>query len=399
MNFQTKQIFSPLKVIFVNSLTPAGQMIIMKMLAGKVFGDKQLIDFVFLVYSNEIAAAEILRLELINCSFPCYNDIIVSSDIPRISDANVFCVITNLSNPNKIDLKNPISEEDFNALYLMIKVASNFSYDGNENEIDNNISLQNAMIAKAPSRKSIIMTDGLAVIDIMKSLSKDIPSDQFFCATAIPDVAQTILANHLKVQYNDINDVLVWAANDNKLHVEVIKPVVRNDDVTDSLKCNWGIISKKLLTSSGRNHTQFSPSWLKKEFIEKVVSTTSKNPYGPISRASVFCNALKEVWAARTGEFEKKTYYNLGVISDGSLGTIKGYPYILPLVICGDCWTINNAFNEEIQLRNELKRINKEVKQQHEMLIPYCRKFLVENVINKDFVLPNEDGSTISSFN
>jgi hypothetical protein len=93
MNFQTKPILIPLKVLIVNPLTPAGQMTVVKILSSKVFGVDQLIDLILLVYYNEKPAAELLRLELIGCAFPCYNKIIVSSDLPRLV-AFIFCKCT-----------------------------------------------------------------------------------------------------------------------------------------------------------------------------------------------------------------------------------------------------------------------------------------------------------------
>lgn len=67
-----------------------------------------------------------------------------------------------------------------------------------------------------------------------------------------------------------INDVLVWAANDEVFHIEVEKPMIIHDRVGDGTKCDWDMIGKDRLESFNLDHTQFSESWMKKEYIEKV---------------------------------------------------------------------------------------------------------------------------------
>lgn len=42
-----------------------------------------------------------------------------------------------------------------------------------------------------------------------------------------------------------------------------------------------------------------------------------------------------------------------------------GYPCVLPLVFVGDSWSVNNRFEETPHLRQEIKRINKAVKEHH----------------------------------
>lgn len=82
-----------------------------------------------------------------------------------------------------------------------------------------------------------------------------------------------LLHSCFKVQCNVINDVLVWAANDEVFHIEVEKPLIIHDSVGDATKCDWDMIGKHLLESFCLDHTQFSESWMKKEYIEKVILT------------------------------------------------------------------------------------------------------------------------------
>ncbi|RVE47574.1 hypothetical protein evm_007772 [Chilo suppressalis] len=316
-----------------------------------------------------------------------------------VSDADVFCFISNFSELTKIDVEKIGSDDQqFDALYLLIKVANNFSGLIFE-EVSDDIKLT---LKKKPNvnekevRKPIIMADGLAALDIVMSMSKNMSSDVFFCPTGIPDVTKSILAEYLKVDCNEINDVLIWAANDEDLHVEVEKPIIIHDKNNNTADCAWTMISEDLLRSIDYDHTQFNSSWMKKEFIQKVAAVTSKNPYGCIYKASVFCNALKSIWDSRKSETGKLTYCNLGVISDGSLGTFRGYPYVLPLVLSRDKWSVNKKFEEDVHVQNEIKRINKIVKKQHELLLPYCKRFLQENVINQAFIPPSESNSNYS---
>ncbi|KAL0832071.1 hypothetical protein ABMA28_001560 [Loxostege sticticalis] len=396
MNFQTRVVLPPLKVLVVNPLTPSGQMIMVKILSGLVFGEDQLIDLILLVYSNEKPVAEQLKIELVQCGYCCYNSITVSSDLPGVSDADVFCFMSNFYNLNKIELHKVDNDDQFDALYLIIKIANNLSrpVSVQEEPIDDGVKFVKKPKKPEPKpRKPIFMADGLATMDILMSLSKNMPHDVFFCPTPLPDIAKSVLGDYLKVQCNKINDVLVWAANDEVFHVEFEKPMIINDQVNVESQCDWDMVGKDLLQSIDYDHTQFSPSWMKKEFIEKVTVSALKNPYGSIFRAALFAKALRSIWKARTSA-ENKFYCCMGVISDGSLRTTKGYPYVLPLILCGETWTVNKSFEETPHLRGELKRINKAVKEHHQTFIPYCKKFLQENVINKSFIPDSVESST-----
>ncbi|XP_026759880.1 uncharacterized protein LOC113519034 [Galleria mellonella] len=396
MNFQTNSTLCPLKVLVVNPLTPASQLTIVKILSGSVFGCNQLIDLILLVYSNEKPFAEAFKLELSGCAFSCNNSIEVSSNLPSLLDADVFCFMSNFTNPNKIDIEKINIDEQFDSLYLIIKVAHNllgkcFTEEEMVDDAPTVLKKKN----KSPKKhvKTIIVADGLATMDILVSLSKNVPTDIFFCPTAITGVAKSVLGDYLKVQCNLINDVHIWAANDEVLHAEVNTPIIVSDAVGDLPKCDWEAVGKDQLDSFNLDYTQFNASWMKKEFIEKVTTCASKNPYGCIYRAAEFAKTLRAIWVSRSSETGNKVYCNLGVISDGSLGTIKGYPYVLPVILFGDYWTVNKYLEDDTHLKQEIKRINKAVKDHHRKLIPYCKKFLEENILNNVFVRTDDESS------
>ncbi|XP_059053669.1 malate dehydrogenase, cytoplasmic-like [Achroia grisella] len=397
MNFQTNITLTPLKVLMVNPLMPGSQLTIVKILSGAVFGSNQLIDLILLVYSNEKPSAEALKLELIGCAFSCNNSIEVTSDLPSFSDADVFCFMTNFPNPNKVDFDRIDIDEQFDTFYLTIKIAHNLLVKSSTEEetLDNtDNTLKNKKVIKK-SIKPIIVADGLVTMDILLSFSKNIPTNIFFCPTSITGAAKSVLGDYLKVQCYTINNVHVWAANDDVLHVEVDKPIIIYDTVNDLPNCDWEALGKNQLDSFNLDHTQFNDSWMKKEFIDKVTSCASKNPYGCIFRAAEFAKTLQAIWLSRSSENGSKVYCNLGVISDGSLGTVKGYPYILPVILSGEFWTVNKYLEDDTHLKHEIKRINVIVKDHHNKLISYCKKFLVENVLNQAFLRSDEETSSV----
>ncbi|XP_037867740.1 malate dehydrogenase, cytoplasmic isoform X1 [Bombyx mori] len=390
MNLEITSLPSPLRVIVVNPLVPAAQLIAVKILSGTVFGTNQLIDLTLLVYSNELQMAEAFILELENCAFSCVNSMHTSSNLPSITDADVFCFITNFPNPNCIDFYNVITDEMFDSFYLIIKIANNlFGPISNIAEIvkENVINKKNIKSEQKP----IFIADGLVAIDILKSLSTNVPYDVFFCPTPLTSIGKNILGEYLKVETDEINDLLVWAANDSVFHVEVEKPLVIQDTISGD-NCDWNLVGKDVLRKTNLDHTQFNESWLKKDFIEKMESFASRNPYGCIYKASQISKTLQDIWASRSTECELKSYCSMGVISDESLGTIKGHPYVLPLIFSGDHWCVNERFKENTHLKMEIKRINKVAQEQHEKLITYCKHFLQENVLNQAFI-PNDESS------
>lgn len=82
MNYENVEVLPPLRVLFVNPLTPAAQLCIIKILSGIVFGLNQIIELILVVYSNEIKQAKALVRDMENCAFPCYKSIAISSEMP-----------------------------------------------------------------------------------------------------------------------------------------------------------------------------------------------------------------------------------------------------------------------------------------------------------------------------
>ncbi|XP_045524627.1 uncharacterized protein LOC123714430 [Pieris brassicae] len=317
------------------------------------------------------------------------NSIKVSSDLPSVADGDVFCFITNFPNPNSFDFNNEPSEEVFDTLYLITKLANNFIWPEDtedEGKQRNSKEKQNKI-----KRKPIFVTDGLIAVDILNSLSKNMPPDVFYCSTPITAIGKSILAEYLNVHCNVINNVLVWAANDETFHIEVKKPLVIHEE-SDS-QCDSGLLAKDFLESLNLDPTQFNATWMKKDFIEKTAMSASKNPYGSIYKAAEFARTLKNIWKARDSS---EIHCNMGVISDGSLGTAKGLPYVLPLILKDDTWNVNTSFYEEsAHLKQELKRINVAVKNHHKKLIIHCKRFLEENVINQAFIPSDVDSGSV----
>lgn len=83
MNFQYTPSPDPLRVLIVNPLAPAAKLVAVKIMSGVVFGEEQLIDLIFLVYSNELTSAEEFKAEILACGFSCMNSVVITSDLPR----------------------------------------------------------------------------------------------------------------------------------------------------------------------------------------------------------------------------------------------------------------------------------------------------------------------------
>lgn len=69
---------------------------------------------------------------------------------------------------------------------------------------------------------------------------------------------------------NVINEVLVWAAHDQVFHIEVKKPLVIHEENGDSQR-DSGILAKDFFESRNLDATQLNDTWMKKDFIEKVL--------------------------------------------------------------------------------------------------------------------------------
>lgn len=125
-----------------------------------------------------------------------------------ITEYDVFCFSTNFSNPNYLDLGRPESNEQFDTLYLITKIAHNFALTDNidkkEEEMKKPKDKKILKPVKSATRKPIVMADGLVAIDILNSMSKNVPYDIFFCPSPVPDLAKSILAGCLKVSILDI---------------------------------------------------------------------------------------------------------------------------------------------------------------------------------------------------
>lgn len=117
-----------------------------------------------------------------------------------VADGDVFCFITNFPNPNKFDFEIALSEEIFDTLYLITKLANNFIWPEQEKaESEGKIEEWKKEKTEIKKRKPIFVADGLVAIDILNSLSKNIPSDVFFCSTPLTTIGKSILAEYLSV--------------------------------------------------------------------------------------------------------------------------------------------------------------------------------------------------------
>lgn len=109
--------------------------------------------------------------------------------------------MTNLSNPNCLDLEN-INNETFDELYLLIKIANNLIKPVAKPEFEEQLLVVKKKRVKVvpKPRKQIIFADGLVAMDILMTLSQNVPNDVFFCPTALPAIAKSVLGNYLKVK-------------------------------------------------------------------------------------------------------------------------------------------------------------------------------------------------------
>ncbi|CAH0673966.1 unnamed protein product [Spodoptera exigua] len=79
-----------------------------------------------------------------------------------------------------------------------------------------------------------------------------------------------------KVKCCDLNEAYIWAANDTVFHTEIGVPYVKSDEISEDKWCEWDGMSSDMLESLGLEHVNFNASWMKREFIEKLVPYCKK---------------------------------------------------------------------------------------------------------------------------
>ncbi|XP_026330402.1 uncharacterized protein LOC113237903 [Hyposmocoma kahamanoa] len=139
------------------------------------------------------------------------------------------------------------------------------------------------------------------------------------------------------------------------------------------------------MATFGLDYTQFSPSWLRKEFVEKIKLLTAKKLYGPIFKSTRYKKLLGALWRAGANKSQVPFHRSVGVISDGSFDTIKGLPYIFPLAIYGEHWKINTLLEDNVYVQAELKRYNKIVQDNHRKLILLCTRLYEKHLLASTF--------------
>lgn len=116
-----------------------------------------------------------------------------------------------MDNPNCVEFDNENIDKEFNALYLIIKLANSFSC-LNDTDTEGTKAIKNAESSKSTKKlketekmisskekKAIFLADGIVAIDILQSLSKKMPTDVFFCPTPISAIAKSVLGDYLNV--------------------------------------------------------------------------------------------------------------------------------------------------------------------------------------------------------
>ncbi|CAB3235595.1 unnamed protein product [Arctia plantaginis] len=374
----------PLRVLIVNPLIDSAQIAIIRMLTGSSFGSKQTLDITLLVYSNEIVEAEGFIQDLKGCNFGCLNTIVATSDLPSIDDADIFCFLGGFKNPNFLD-DDLNTDDNFDTTYLTLKVALSLGKAVSVGENKNDES-------EEQKEYPIIVADGLLILDMVHSMGNiGIPSSRYFCHCNAGIKAQTLLSDLLQVQCNDINKSYVWGVNDRMFHVEIEKPYVVYDTISDKSYCDWEMVSVELLEPLKLDHTQFNASWMKKEFIAKIKSIIMQNPYSGVFKGWKLARCLSVIWDSTVNE--RESYVSMGVISDGSLRTIKGLPYYLPVIFNKNSteWKVNTRFQELPHVIQEIEKFNKVAKHNHDRLVKYCTKFIAENIIKQSFISPDSE--------
>lgn len=98
------------------------------------------------------------------------------------------------------------SDEEFDALYLTIKVALSLKWAMNKGstlETHKEAQLQdnepNLKIVEQNQPNPVFMTDGLVATDIIKTLSKNLPHNILFYPTPLTAIAKSVLSDYLDV--------------------------------------------------------------------------------------------------------------------------------------------------------------------------------------------------------
>lgn len=119
----------------------------------------------------------------------------------RITDADIFCFITNFRNPNSVDFYD-MDDREFDVLYLIIKIANNLCKpkpDVQDKEKKEDNIFEKKYVENKNTFKPIIMADGVVTMNILKHLAKDLPFDIFFCPTPLTTLGKKVLGDELKV--------------------------------------------------------------------------------------------------------------------------------------------------------------------------------------------------------
>lgn len=83
MNYQRSESLPPVRVLIVNPLMTAGQILAMKFLGGKLLGQRQMIDLILFGYPHEYEDMVALKNELEACAYNCYNLIEIKTSYPK----------------------------------------------------------------------------------------------------------------------------------------------------------------------------------------------------------------------------------------------------------------------------------------------------------------------------
>ncbi|KAI5646957.1 hypothetical protein NE865_01212 [Phthorimaea operculella] len=397
MNVVYEKPCLPLRLLIVDPLSETGTMLCLKALSGFMFGDHQMVEVILLVYANEEKQAERLKWELDSAGLRCNNGVTVTSALPSISDADVFIFLSNFPSLNSLDFSKVDEPAVFDSLYLILKVANNLEIpipppaDGMP-VLEPKTKVRKTKPPYFKPHKPIILADGLVTLDIVKSFSKNLPDDIFFCPSPLTSIAKTVLAEKLGVLTYKLNDLHVWAADDKNFHVDVLPPLYTNEASPEREHCEWNQMAKKEYEVFEMDFTNINETWLKKDFILKLRTLIKNHPIGSIYKSTKIDRVVKHIWRTRSLNPPPSHKFSFGVISDGSLETHKGLPYVLPIIFEGDSYKVNDFRKDDYHLKQEIQRMNKAVLEHHRKLVSYCKMFLEKNVINMEF-LPKDSES------
>ncbi|KAF7851260.1 hypothetical protein BT93_L4263 [Corymbia citriodora subsp. variegata] len=300
----------PVKVLVTGAAGQIGYALMPLIARGVMLGPNQPVTIHMLDIEQAAEALHGVKMELIDGTFPLLRGVVATTDVVEAcSDVNIAIMLAGIPRTEGMERKDVMSR---NVSIYKAQASALEQHAADDCKV---------LVVANPANTNAL---------ILKEFAPSIPEKNITCLTRLDhNRALGQIAEKLKVQVNDVKNIIIWGN-----HSSTQYPDVNHATVTTSS-------DERSSGERSVRHLIADDKWLNTEFITTIQQRgaaiiKARKLSSALSAASAACDHMRD-WVLGTPE---GTWVSMGVCSDGSYGIEPGLIYSFPVTCQNGEWSI-----------------------------------------------------------